>query len=110
MKCRHKETNAVRAVKSIAKSQMKNFDRFKQEINIMKILDHPNIVQLFECFEDHRNIYLILELCTGGELFDRIIDTGHFTEIQAAIVMRSMFRALFYMHDNRVCHRDLKPE
>jgi len=89
---------------------MKNLDRFKQEIAIMKIMDHPNIIKLFESFEDHRNIYLVLELCTGGELFDRIIDSGHFTEVQAAIVMQNMFRAIFYMHENHICHRDLKPE
>merc|ERR1719238_1420269 len=103
-------TKAQRAVKSIAKQQMKNIDRFKAEIAIMKIMDHPNIIKLYESFEDHRNIYLILELCTGGELFDRIIDSGHFTEVQAAIVMQHMFRAIFYMHENHIVHRDLKPE
>lgn len=76
----------------------------------MKIMDHPNIVKLYESFEDHRNIYLVIELCTGGELFDRIIDAGHFTEVQAAITMQNMFRAIFYMHENHICHRDLKPE
>jgi calcium-dependent protein kinase len=109
-KCTNKSTGATRAVKSISKAQMKNLDRFKQEIAVMKIMDHPNIIKLFESFEDHRNIYLILELCTGGELFDRIIDSGHFTEVQAAIVMQNMFRAIFYMHENKICHRDLKPE
>jgi calcium-dependent protein kinase len=109
-KCSNKATKVTRAVKSIAKQQMKNLDRFKQEIAIMKIMDHPNIIKLFESFEDHRNIYLILELCTGGELFDRIIDSGHFTEVQAAITMQHMFRAIFYMHENHICHRDLKPE
>mmetsp|Transcript_58933 Transcript_58933/g.108010 ORF Transcript_58933/g.108010 Transcript_58933/m.108010 type:complete len:502 (+) Transcript_58933:88-1593(+) len=109
-KCSNKATGVTRAVKSISKSQMKNLDRFKQEIAIMKIMDHPNIIKLYESFEDHRNIYLILELCTGGELFDRIIDAGHFTEVQAAIVMQNMFRAMFYMHENHICHRDLKPE
>jgi len=109
-KCKNKATEVTRAVKSISKAQMKNIDRFKQEIAIMKIMDHPNIIKLYESFEDHRNIYLILELCTGGELFDRIIDSGHFTEVQAAIVMQNMFRAIFYMHENHICHRDLKPE
>jgi len=109
-KCSNKSTGVTRAVKSISKSQMKNLDRFKQEIAIMKIMDHPNIIKLYESFEDHRNIYLVLELCTGGELFDRIIDSGHFTEVQAAIVLQNMFRALFYMHENKICHRDLKPE
>jgi len=110
-KCSSKATKVVRAVKSIKKEQMKNnLDRFKQEIAIMKIMDHPNIIKLYESFEDHRNIYLILELCTGGELFDRIIDKGKFSEVQAAFVMQNMFRAIYYMHENHICHRDLKPE
>ncbi|EER11618.1 Calcium-dependent protein kinase, putative [Perkinsus marinus ATCC 50983] len=106
----NKSTAAVRAVKTISKSHVKNIDRFKQEIAIMKMLDHPNIIKLFETFEDHRNIYLIMELCTGGELFDRIIEVGHFTEVQAAIIMQQILRAIYYMHENHIMHRDLKPE
>merc|ERR1712032_442629 len=82
----------------------------KQEIAIMKMMDHPNIIKLYENYEDHRNIYLVMELCSGGELFDRIIDAGHFTEVQAATVMKQIIQAIFYMHENHVCHRDLKPE
>merc|ERR1719291_1099120 len=89
---------------------MKNVDRFKQEIAIMKMMDHPNIVKLYESFEDLRNIYLVMELCSGGELFDKIIESGHFTEVQAAILMQQIVKAIFYMHENHVCHRDLKPE
>jgi len=109
-KATNKSTGAVRAVKSISKAQMKNMEGFKKEIAIMKMMDHPNIIKLFETFEDHRNIYLIMEICAGGELFDRIIDAGHFTEVQAAILMQQIFRAIYYMHENSVCHRDLKPE
>eukprot|EP00420_Gonyaulax_spinifera_P029424 CAMPEP_0197876834 /NCGR_PEP_ID=MMETSP1439-20131203/5714_1 /TAXON_ID=66791 /ORGANISM="Gonyaulax spinifera, Strain CCMP409" /LENGTH=579 /DNA_ID=CAMNT_0043496139 /DNA_START=44 /DNA_END=1782 /DNA_ORIENTATION=+ len=109
-KARNKGTGVVRAVKSISKAQMKNIDRFHQEIAIMKMMDHPNICKLFESFEDNRKIYLVIELCVGGELFDRIIDSGHFTEVQAAITMQHMFRAIYYMHECHVCHRDLKPE
>eukprot|EP00435_Cladocopium_sp_Y103_P060335 s288_g22.t1 len=97
-------TKAIRAVKTISKSQMKNLERFKQEIAIMKMMDHPNIIKLFE------NIYLVMELCSGGELFDRIIESGHFSEQQAAILMQQIIRAIYYMHENQVCHRDLKPE
>jgi calcium-dependent protein kinase len=106
----HKSGHNVRAVKSISKAQMKNIERFKQEINIMKIMDHPNIIRLFETFEDNKIIYLVMELCDGGELFDRIIGAGHFTESQAAILMQQIIRAILYMHENNVCHRDLKPE
>jgi len=109
-KAKNKSTAQVRACKSISKAQMKNVDRFKQEIAIMKMMDHPNIVKLYETFEDHRNIYLIMELCIGGELFDRIIEVGHFDERQAAVLMQQIIRAIYYMHENKVCHRDLKPE
>jgi len=109
-KAKHKALNVKRAIKTIPKAQMKNIERFKQEIAIMKMMDHPNIIKLFESFEDHRNIYLVLELCAGGELFDRIIESGHFTEAQAATLMQQIVRAIYYMHENHVCHRDLKPE
>merc|ERR1719238_1047777 len=106
----NKATKQLRAVKSIAKAKVKDPDRFKQEIAIMKMMDHPNIIKLYETFEDHRNIYLVMELCAGGELFDRIIECGHFTEVQVAILMQQIIRAIYYMHENKVCHRDLKPE
>jgi len=109
-KATNKSTGATRACKSISKEHMKNLERFKQEIAIMKMMDHPNIIKLYESFEDRKNIYLVMELCLGGELFDRIIDAGHFTEVQAALLMQQMVRALYYMHENHVTHRDLKPE
>lgn len=109
-KGKNKATNAIRAVKTIAKGKMKNIERFKQEIAIMKMMDHPNIIKLYESFEDLRNIYLVMELCSGGELFDRIIDAGSFTEVVAAILMQQIIRAVYYMHQNNVTHRDLKPE
>merc|ERR1719262_1755611 len=89
---------------------MKNMDRLKAEIGIMKLMDHPNIIKLYENFEDQKNIYLVMELCSGGELFDKIIEAGHFTEVQAAIIVQQIVRAIFYMHESGVCHRDLKPE
>jgi len=103
-------TKAVRAIKTIQKKDTKNMDKLLQEIAIMKMMDHPNIIKLYESFEDHRSIYLVMELCSGGELFDRIIESVHFTEQQAAILMQQIIRAIYYMHENHVCHRDLKPE
>merc|ERR1711920_770088 len=92
-KAKNKSTGSIRAIKTISKTQMKNIERFKQEIAIMKMMDHPNIIKLYETFEDHRNIYLVMEPCSGGELFDKIIEAGHFTESQAAILMQQMIRA-----------------
>lgn len=78
-----KDNNTVRAIKCIPKSKVKNMDRFTREIDIMRNLDHPNIIKLYETFEDARNVYLVMEVCTGGELFDRIVDKGHYTEKEA---------------------------
>jgi len=110
-KGKNKKTGATRAIKSIGKAQMKGKeDKLKMEIEVMKLLDHPNICKLHESFEDHRNIYLVMELCVGGELFDKIIDAGHFSEVQAALIMQQMFRSLYYLHFQNITHRDLKPE
>lgn len=73
-------------------------------------MDHPNIIKLFEVYEDDKNLYLVMELCTGGELFERIIKAGHFSELNAALIMRQIFSAAAYCHSNNVMHRDLKPE
>jgi len=109
-KATNKSTKQQRAVKTIPKSRLKDIEAFKTEVNIMKELDHPNIIRLFESFEDQRNVYLVMTLCTGGELFDRLIELGRLTEVQAAIIMQQIIRAVFYMHENSMAHRDLKPE
>uniref|UniRef100_A0A7S2HL28 Calcium-dependent protein kinase 1 n=1 Tax=Zooxanthella nutricula TaxID=1333877 RepID=A0A7S2HL28_9DINO len=106
----HRVTKTVRAIKTISKANMKNIEKFRREIEIMKLMDHPNIVKLFETMEDSRNIYLAMELCTGGELFDRIIEAGTLSERDAAVVVQQILRAINYMHDKQVAHRDLKPE
>ncbi|CAE7257769.1 CPK2 [Symbiodinium sp. CCMP2592] len=105
-----KATGLVRAVKTIAKGHIKDMERFKQELAIMKMMDHPNIIKLYESFEDRRNIYLVMELCAGGELLSRIIDAGSFTEVAASTLMQQIIRAVSYMHQRKVAHRDLKPE
>lgn len=78
----------MRAVKKVAISKIKNMDRFKQEIAILQMLDHPNVLKLYEYFEDSKNVYLITELCTGGELFDKIVEKGFFCEREAARIFK----------------------
>ncbi|EEA06411.1 protein kinase domain-containing protein [Cryptosporidium muris RN66] len=105
-----KQSGACRAVKVIFKPKLENINRLKREILIMKRLDHPNIIKLFEVFEDTNYLYFVMEICTGGELFDRIIKRGHFSERYAAIIMKQVFSAIAYCHANEFMHRDLKPE
>jgi calcium-dependent protein kinase len=89
----HKVSKEVRAVKILDKMAMdeKEKVRLRYEIDILKNLSHPNIVKLYEVFEDKHAIYLVTELCTGGELFDEIIARQHFTEVDAAAVIKQVF-------------------
>jgi calcium-dependent protein kinase len=105
-----KGTNLKRAIKIIEKAKVSNVKRFKLEVEIMMRLDHPNILRLIDYFEDQKNVYLVLELCTGGELFDRIIANKYYNEEDARIIFKQIIKALHYCHINGVCHRDLKPE
>mmetsp|Transcript_41543 Transcript_41543/g.90510 ORF Transcript_41543/g.90510 Transcript_41543/m.90510 type:complete len:515 (-) Transcript_41543:136-1680(-) len=107
---REKATGVIWALKSIRKSQVGSIQRFQRMIDVMKLLDHPNIIRLKELFEDRRNFYLILEFAAGGKLLDRVLAANAFAETDAAIVMKQIFKAITYMHDHRICHRDLKPE
>ena len=81
-----------------------------KEINILKNLDHPNIIKVYEFYQSEKYVYIINELCTGGELFDKIVDVKHFSESVACNIMRQLFSAVSYCHENGVIHRDLKPE
>ena len=83
---------------------------FFNEINILKELDHPNIVKMYEFFEDEKRWYIVLEICKGGELFDEILSRGKFAERDAAPLIKQVLSCINYCHINNVIHRDLKPE
>lgn len=123
--CEHRETGQAFAVKIIDKKALKGKeDSLENEIRVLKRFSakrqendpdrtwftHPNIVQLFETYEDKSKVYLIMELVTGGELFDRIVEKGSYTEKDASYLIRQVLEAVDYMHEQGVVHRDLKPE
>ena len=82
----------------------------QKEINILKSLDHPNIIKVYEFFKTDKYIYIINELCTGGELFDKIVEMKFLSETVACNIMRQLLSAVAYCHEKGVIHRDLKPE
>lgn len=108
-RAKRKKTGIMRAVKMVPKKSV-SMEKFHREINIMKMLDHPNIIKLFETFDDRNSTYLIMELCRGGELFDKVVEQGSLSEVEAAIVLQQILRSVHYMHENDIAHRDLKPE
>ncbi|XP_045124343.1 calcium/calmodulin-dependent protein kinase type 1 isoform X2 [Portunus trituberculatus] len=105
------DPSTVVAIKIIDKKALKGKeDSLENEIKVLRRLTHPNIVQLLETFEDKHKVYLVMELVTGGELFDRIVEKGSYTEKDAADLIRQVLEAVDYMHEQGVVHRDLKPE
>jgi calcium-dependent protein kinase len=111
-KCINRHTKVIRAVKLIKKESMNKEEEesFKHEITILKKLDHPNILKLYEVFEDEKRYYLVTELCKGGELFDEIVTKVCFSEKEAAAIIQQILQAVAYCHDLGIVHRDLKPE
>jgi len=80
------------------------------EIDVMRFVDHPNIMKLYRVYEDGEHIHLVLGYCNGGELFSRIIKRGKFNEKSSSQLIAHLLEALEYLHENGVVHRDLKPE
>ncbi|KAJ8642619.1 hypothetical protein MRB53_004367 [Persea americana] len=113
-RCEDKETGEAFACKSISKKRLRtevDVADVRREVEIMEQLpEHPNIVRLKETYEDGNDVHLVMELCEGGELFDRIVARGHYTERAAAAVTKTIVEVVQVCHENGVMHRDLKPE
>jgi calcium/calmodulin-dependent protein kinase I len=80
------------------------------EVEILSQSDHPNVVRLYEIFDEEKYMYLVMEIMTGGELFDRIVEKESYTEQEAADTIRPIVDAIRYCHESNIVHRDLKPE
>lgn len=112
--CTHKQTGEQFACKTIAKRKLVNkedIEDVRREVQIMHHLTGQlNIVELKGAYEDKQSVHLVMELCAGGELFDRIISKGHYTERAAAALLRTIVQIVHTCHSMGVIHRDLKPE
>jgi calcium-dependent protein kinase len=107
-----KSTQGVeRALKYVRKGAVDEVDALRNEIEIQCNLDHPHVARLYEYFESQDYFCLAMQLCTGGDLFDRIEQhEGHFSNVEAAEVLRQMASGLNYCHSHGIIHRDVKPE
>ncbi|OMJ74964.1 hypothetical protein SteCoe_25991 [Stentor coeruleus] len=111
-KAKHKLTNDYRAVKVITKENLnaQNREKLMFEVEILRSLDHPNILKVFEVYEDDKQFSIVTELCVGGELFDRITSAKKFSENIAAGYMYQIMSSVLTCHEKGIVHRDLKPE
>mmetsp|Transcript_13035 Transcript_13035/g.31143 ORF Transcript_13035/g.31143 Transcript_13035/m.31143 type:complete len:611 (+) Transcript_13035:224-2056(+) len=108
----HRESGRKYALKSLSTENVspKKAAMLFNEVSIYLQLDHPNIAKLIEVYEDDNAVHLIMELCTGKELYDRLATRRKYSERDAANVTRQMLKAINYCHKHKICHRDLKLE
>ena len=100
------------AVKIVNKEVLDSKDEIAlhEEIKILKTLNHPNIIRLYEVYFELDHYYLVTEMMKGGELFDRIVEKESYCEMEARNVAKALFNAILHCHSKKIAHRDLKPE
>lgn len=116
--CHEKKTRKFYACKVVDKKKLrmksgknpKLFKRLVAEIEICKAVRHPNIVQVYKVYENANKVFIVMDLMSGGELFDHIIDRGRLDETEAIAIVRKLCDAINYLHERDIIHRDLKPE
>nr|CAH8822163.1 unnamed protein product [Trichobilharzia regenti] len=108
----HVSTGREVAVKVIDKTQLNqaSLKKLFREVNIMKMLNHPNIVRLYEVIESERHVYLVMEYAENGEVFDHLVSHGRMKEREARAAFRQIVSAVEYCHQKKIVHRDLKAE
>ncbi|CAI2722437.1 unnamed protein product [Schistosoma spindalis] len=108
----HVSTGREVAVKVIDKTQLNqaSLKKLFREVNIMKMLNHPNIVRLYEVIESERHVYLVMEYAENGEVFDHLVAHGRMKEREARAAFRQIVSAVEYCHQKKIVHRDLKAE
>ena len=107
-KVKNKESGDIRAMKQIMKSKIPDIEKFQNEIKILSMVDHPNIVRLFEVIEDDKYFNLFQELCTGGELLSKV--KKPLKEKEIAKIFKQIMSAIAYCHEKGIVHRDMKLE
>ena len=106
-KCMHKETSKEYAAKFV-KCKPREKQAVYNEIKIMNELNHKRLVQLYDAYETSKNIVLVLELVTGGELFEKLTELEYISEHVVVYYMKQVLQGLNYMHQRQILHLDLK--
>ena len=113
MKVMHKKTGTIRAMKIIPKDNLRpgfTEEEIQREIDILKNLDHPGVIKIYEFYNDDDYYYLINEFCSDGDLSEKLIEAKYFDECIVKVLMFQIFSAVLYLHSKNVIHGDLKLE
>jgi len=110
LRATRKRDNKGFAVKEIPKFQVRNLQDVRNEVAVMKKLRHPNILKIVDSFDSSRYLHIVIELCTGGELYEAICKRGHLDETNVIGILRQTFAGIRHCHAANVVHRDLKPQ
>ncbi|KAF9105488.1 hypothetical protein BGX27_009593 [Mortierella sp. AM989] len=111
---RHRKTNEQVAVKIISKATLVNraavHRGIEREIAIMKLINHPHVIRLYDVYETDKELFLVMEYVSGGELFEYLVNKGRLDEAEALKFFQQVIVGLAFCHKRKICHRDLKPE
>ncbi|KAG0374690.1 hypothetical protein BGX24_010087, partial [Mortierella sp. AD032] len=111
---RHRKTNEKVAVKIISKASLANkaavHRGIEREIAIMKLINHPHVIRLYDVYETEKELFLVMEFVAGGELFEYLVNKGRLDEAEALRFFQQIIVGLAFCHKRKICHRDLKPE
>ena len=98
-------------MKTIPKKKMeKDYIMVQRELELLRDLDHPNVIKFYECYQDSLSFHFVMEYCSGGELTDRVANKSSITEAETAKIMSKAFSAVNYIHEKGIVHRDIKPD
>lgn len=109
----HTPTNEYVAIKILEKSKIQDNDEIfflEKEINCLKALSHPNIIQIYEIIENTNNFYIVMEYASGGDLFNHIVQNQRLSEQEASYFYTQIIYGIEEIHKHKICHRDIKPE
>ncbi|KAK0544725.1 hypothetical protein OC846_005950 [Tilletia horrida] len=116
--CREIKTGEERALKIIARKPLtssshgaeKEKANITQELEILRTVHHPNVIRMYDMYTTKEGVFIVTDLCRGGELFDSLVERVAYNEVDARYIMRQIFSGVKYLHSQHIVHRDLKPE